>query len=376
VTTPLGSSPAIITETLVQSTVNCDKEKVLKISNVALNSEAVIRHSKSLDIRSHKQEWLNIDYLRSRQADEKALSKFILSNERRIDVVSCYVCRGSDRKEFARSYGIPYFQCADCGHVYASVVLPPEELATYYRKEYFEDTVYVDDRQVDRRKYMVYEPKVRFVMDFVQNHRKQWLDVGTGNGSLLACARDLGFDGLGLEPGTLAIEFAERTFGLTLLPHPIQEELQRSGPASYDVVSFFMVLEHVSNPREQVSTAAELLAPGGLLVIEVPTAESMSARLDSLFTDQGLRQLVNEHIMLYTVQSAKRLVEDSGCQPEGFWFMGQDIFNLFIHLALHNPQFLHSPMAEFLLANNDALQQIVDRNEFCDEVIIVARKPS
>lgn len=80
------------------------------------------------------------------------------------------------------------------------------------------------------------------------------------------------------------------------------------------------------------------------------------------------------HIMLYSVQSATRLVEDRGCRTEGMWFMGQDIFNLFIHLALHDPTFLKTPMADFLLDNNDALQEIVDRREVCDEVIIVARK--
>jgi hypothetical protein len=67
-------------------------------------------------------------------------------------------------------------------------------------------------------------------------------------------------------------------------------------------------------------------------------------------------------------------VEDRGCKTEGLWFMGQDIFNLFIHLALHNPSFLKTAMANFLLDNNNALQEVVDRSEFCDEIIIVARK--
>jgi SAM-dependent methyltransferase len=346
----------------------------LNTLNLRLDHEVVVRHSKPLDIRSHKGEWLNIAYLRTRQARARSVSDRILKSKDRITVDSCWICRSSNRKPFATAYDIPYFQCSECGHVYAAIVLPPEELTAHYREEYFEDTVYVDDSQVDRRKYMVYEPKVRFVIDFLQSPRKKWLDIGAGNGSLLACARELGFESTGLEPGKPAIEFAERTFGLTLFPHTIQEEFQRSGPASYDVVSFFMVLEHVLDPVEQVSTASKLLAPGGLLVVEVPTAESMSATLDGLFPDQPLRQLGADHIMLYTLQSAKRLIEDCSCQPKGLWFMGQDVFNLFIHLALRNPLFLETPMANFLLNNNDALQEIVDRNEFCDEVVIVARK--
>jgi 2-polyprenyl-3-methyl-5-hydroxy-6-metoxy-1,4-benzoquinol methylase len=338
------------------------------------NSRVVIRHSKPLDIRSHKQDWLNIEYLRSKRQETLSFCQFVLSNQHRISIDRCYICRGKEREPFATTYGIPYFRCSECGHVYAGVVLSPEELSKYYLQQYFAGAVYVDEGQLDRRKYMVYEPKVRFVMDFLRGSRRKWLDVGAGNGSIVACAAELGFDAAGLEPGTPAVEFAQRTLGVKLYPHTIEEELQRSGSGSYDVVSFFMVLEHVSNPVEQVSVAAELLSSGGLLVVEVPTAGSLSAMLDGLFPNQGLRQLVGAHIMLYSVQSATRLVEDCGCQTEGMWFMGQDIFNLFIHLALHNSMFLKTAMADFLLDNNNALQEVVDRSEFCDEVVIVARK--
>ena len=75
------------------------------MSNLGLDSEVVVRHSKALDIRSHKEQWLNIDYLRSRQAETKSLSEFILNNKRRITVDSCYVCHGGvgDVDELPRS---------------------------------------------------------------------------------------------------------------------------------------------------------------------------------------------------------------------------------------------------------------------------------
>lgn len=339
------------------------------------NSGVVIRHSKPLDIRSHKRDWLNIEYLRSRQQETLSFCQSVINSQHRISVDSCYIC-GHQRQgqPFATTYGIPYFRCSECGHVYAGMALPPEEIAKHYLQHYFAGGVYVDEGQLDRRKYMVYEPKVRFVMDFLRGSRRKWLDVGAGNGSVVACAAELGFDAAGLEPGTPAVEFAQSKLGVKLHSHTIEEELQRCGPGSYDVVSFLMVLEHVLNPVEQVSVAAQLLSSGGLLVVEVPTAGSLSATLDALFPAQGLRQLMGTHIMLYSVQSATRLVEDRGCRTEGMWFMGQDIFNLFIHLALHDPTFLKTPMADFLLDNNDALQEIVDRREVCDEVIIVARK--
>ena len=105
------------------------------------------------------------------------------------------------------------------------MALPAEELSKYYHQQYFAGTEYVDEKQLDRRKYMVYEPKVRFAMDFLRGSRRKWLDVGAGNGSIVACARELGFDAAGLEPGTPATEFAQRTLGVKLYPHTIEEEL-------------------------------------------------------------------------------------------------------------------------------------------------------
>ena len=55
--------------------------------------------------------------------------------------------------------------------------------------------------------------------------------------------------------------------------------------------------------------------------------------------------------------------------------MGQDIFNLVVHMALSNPSFLDSRLCSFLLDHNDALQKVVDEKEQSDEVILVARKP-
>ena len=45
----------------------------------------------------------------------------------------------------------------------------------------------------------------------------------------------------GIELGKEAVAFAKEVFNLELGNHTIDIELQRSGPKSYDIVSFFMV---------------------------------------------------------------------------------------------------------------------------------------
>jgi SAM-dependent methyltransferase len=343
--------------------------------NLRLAHRIVARHSKPLDVRQHKKDWLKIEFLRNLQRETGEFCEHVLAHPRQVAVDACYVCGSSQHRPFGVTYGVSYRECAECTHVYASVRLTPEDLTEYYRKKYFVGTADVNPAEVDARAHRVLEPKLQFVADFVQTTRRRWLDVGAGNGGVVACAREMGFDAVGLEPGFEAREFARKVFGFQMQDHAIEQELAISGPGSYDLVSFFMVLEHVTDPAAQVRAATELLAPGGLLVIEVPTADSVSAMADISFPNQGLRQTVGVHIMNYTQGSLRHLVESNDLETEGLWFMGQDIFNLVVHMALSNPAFLDTRLCSFLLDHNDALQKVVDEKEQSDEVILVARKP-
>ena len=60
-------------------------------------------------------------------------------------------------------------------------------------------------------------------------------------------AQAMGFEATGLELGKDAIEFGRSVLGVSLAPHTIDRELEEKGPGSYDVVSYFMVLEHVAD---------------------------------------------------------------------------------------------------------------------------------
>jgi hypothetical protein len=118
------------------------------------------------------------------------------------------------------------------------------------------------------------------------------------------------------------------------------------------------------------------LAPGGLLVVEIPKADSVAAMSDVVWADQGLRQLVGSHVMNYTLGSVTHLIERNGFTIEGMWFMGQDVFSLVTHMALRTPEFLNTPLCDFLLEHNNALQEVIDRTHKSDEVVVVARKNS
>lgn len=100
----------------------------------------------------------------------------------------------------------------------------------------------------------------------------QLLDVGCGSGAFLKRMRDFGWNVTGLD---LAAEVAlrvQRQLGIQVhvgtLPHP---QLKSE---SYDALTMWHVLEHVPDPKGLLRSAADLLRPNGLLVIEVPNIAS------------------------------------------------------------------------------------------------------
>ncbi|PTL59923.1 hypothetical protein C7Y72_09830 [Paraconexibacter algicola] len=92
------------------------------------------------------------------------------------------------------------------------------------------------------------------------------LDVGAGDGTLVRAIRRTGRDAIGLERARPDMRDAA--------PSDLEAEDTR-----YAAVVFWHVLEHLRDPADQLAAAARLLRPGGILVVAVPNAASLQARL-------------------------------------------------------------------------------------------------
>ena len=96
------------------------------------------------------------------------------------------------------------------------------------------------------------------------------LDVGAGDGTLIDALARQGREAVGLE----------REAGR---PDVRDEPLGAIG-GEWAAVVFWHSLEHLPDPGDAVRHAARLLAPGGVLVVAVPDAGSLQARI---FGDAG-----------------------------------------------------------------------------------------
>jgi len=108
------------------------------------------------------------------------------------------------------------------------------------------------------------------------------LEVGCGFGSFVArviAEKKIPFEGCELNSSAVR---AGQSRGVPVRLERI-EEIARRSPGAYDVVCFFQVLEHVTDPGGFLKSACEVLRPGGRLMLGVPDADSRIVRFMNVF---------------------------------------------------------------------------------------------
>jgi hypothetical protein len=137
------------------------------------------------------------------------------------------------------------------------------------------------------------------------------LDVGAGDGALLDALAARGRSSLGLE------RKATR-------PGVREGDLAGIG-GEWAAIVFWHSLEHLPNPGEELERAAAMLAPGGLLVIAVPNAASLQARL---FGDRWLALDLPRHLVHLPADVLTARLRSLGLDLErvSFWRGGQVVF--------------------------------------------------
>ncbi|HET7040948.1 MAG TPA: class I SAM-dependent methyltransferase [Gemmatimonadales bacterium] len=131
--------------------------------------------------------------------------------------------------------------------------------------------------------------------------RRRILDVGCGDGLFLDRLAPWGrAEGIETDVATLSPAAAHRPIHLG----PFDESYHPDAP--FDLVLFLDVLEHLDRPDAALRRAAELLAPGGRVLVSVPAFPALWTRHDVL----------NHHRLRYTRGSLTALARGAGLRVE------------------------------------------------------------
>lgn len=200
-------------------------------------------------------------------------------------------------------YGIhpPIVQCRRCGLVYAN----PRQgdslvLETY---EAVQDPLYVEERE---GRVLTFERHLRPLERLTGPPAgRALLDVGAYTGVFVEIAASHGWDAWGVEPSRWAVAEARKrglnvvrgTAGTADLPED-----------TFDVVTMWDVIEHLTDPLAELRHAQRLLKPGGFLVVHTMDIGSPFARL------MGGRWpwLMEMHLYYFTRRTLRMMLEEAG----------------------------------------------------------------
>jgi SAM-dependent methyltransferase len=81
---------------------------------------------------------------------------------------------------------------------------------------------------------------------------------------------------------------------------------------SFDIVTLFHVMEHVTNPRVVLAEVSRILKPDGALVLQVPNIDSWQFKA---FGARWYGLDIPRHVIDYSRNSMLKLLDESGFQP-------------------------------------------------------------
>jgi SAM-dependent methyltransferase len=200
-------------------------------------------------------------------------------------------------------------QCPGCGVAQTVPRMAEQELGQYYPSRYY-PTVTLDAAQFERSIGRYQKAKVRLI----RRYRKggEILDIGCGAGYFVHEASVAGFEAEGLEFSREAAAFGRSNWNLRITEGDLLNSSFAEG--SFDIITFWQVLEHLPKVSEALDRVSALLRPGGLLVIAVPNFGSWQARF---FRGRWYHLDVPRHQFHFNPSSLRSLLEKRGFEVKG-----------------------------------------------------------
>ena len=148
----------------------------------------------------------------------------------------------------------------------------------------------------------------RLTLERIERQRRppgRFLDIGCGPGLLVEEASRRGWEAMGIELSSWAVEEA-RARGLNVQQVTLDELDVPAG--SVDAATLADVIEHVHDPLALMRRLHELMAPGGLVFCATPDVDSLVART----LRRWWWSVLPGHLYLFSSRTLGRLMTDAG----------------------------------------------------------------
>ena len=133
------------------------------------------------------------------------------------------------------------------------------------------------------------------------------LEVGASRGNFLNLLEKRGWEVTGIEPSPNRAEKAKKIFGYDLILNKLEDT--NLSENYFDAIFMFHVIEHCLDPSVVISFLHKYLKPGGVLVVETPTYDSIPYKILH-HRERSIR--CDSHYFFFTKKLLREMMEKQG----------------------------------------------------------------
>ena len=204
-------------------------------------------------------------------------------------------------------------ECHDCKLLFTSPFPTIDKIGDYYKSENYlshnEEKKGFFAKIYNKVKRINIKNKFRIsVGQKINNSSFSLLDIGCGVGDFLHYAKEKGCNITGIEPNEDARKVAESKLDCRILT---PEKLKDLPDNSFDIITMWHVLEHVTDLNTEIHHLKRLLKKDGKLVLALPNYKSYDAKY---YKEKWAAYDVPRHLYHFSKESIRNIFEKNNFQ--------------------------------------------------------------
>ena len=197
-------------------------------------------------------------------------------------------------------------KCIKCDFVYLNPRINSKIILQSYKNN--PDKEFVKHNRFRLKSFKLNFLRIKKNLKIKKTSNYKILDVGTGGGTFLQVAENMGFKAIGVEPNKWLVKYIKNKSKLNILAGTLKD-IKNKG---YNLICFWDVFEHVTDVNKTLKHCKKILNKDGQILINIPDYDSLARKV------LGFKWpfFLNVHLYYFNKKTLSKLLKKHGFKFE------------------------------------------------------------